>query len=33
MFTGKLDGISRSELKSIIEKNSGKTLSNVSKKS
>ena len=32
MFTGKLDGISRAEAKSIIEKNSGKIVSNVSKK-
>ncbi len=31
MFTGKLDGISRAEAKSIIEKNSGSTLSNISK--
>ena len=31
MFTGKLDGISRAEVKSIIEKNSGTTLSSVSK--
>ena len=31
MFTGKLDGISRAEAKSIIEKNSGATLSNISK--
>ncbi len=31
MFTGKLDGISRAEAKSLIEKNSGSTLSNVSK--
>ena len=31
MFTGKLDGISRAEAKSLIEKNSGITLSNVSK--
>ena len=31
MFTGKLHGISRAEAKSIIEKNSGTTLSNVSK--
>ena len=31
MFTGKLDGISRAEAKSMIEKNSGTTLSNVSK--
>ena len=32
MFTGKLDGISRAEAKSIIEQNSGKIISNVSKK-
>ncbi len=32
MLTGKLDGISRAEAKSIIEKNSGKILSNVNKK-
>ncbi len=32
MFTGKLDGISRAEAKSIVEKNSGKIVSNVSKK-
>ena len=31
MFTGKLNGISRAEAKSMIEKNSGTTLSNVSK--
>ncbi len=31
MFTGKLDGFSRAEAKSLIEKNSGTTLSNVSK--
>ncbi len=31
MFTGKLDGISRAEAKSLIEKNSGTTLSTVSK--
>ena len=31
MFTGKLDGISRAEAKSLIEKNSGATLSNISK--
>ncbi|MDC3043441.1 NAD-dependent DNA ligase LigA [Candidatus Pelagibacter sp.] len=30
MFTGKLDGISRAEAKSLIEKNSGSTLSSVS---
>ena len=29
MFTGKLNGISRAEAKSLIEKNSGKTLSSV----
>ena len=32
MFTGKLDGISRAEAKSLIEKNSGTTLSSVNKK-
>ena len=32
MFTGKLDGISRAEAKSIIESNSGKIISNVNKK-
>ncbi len=31
MFTGKLDGISRAEAKALIEKNSGTTLSSVSK--
>ena len=31
MFTGKLEGISRAEAKSLIEKNSGNTLSSVSK--
>ena len=31
MFTGKLDGISRAEVKSIIEKNAGTTISNVNK--
>ena len=31
MFTGKLNGISRAEAKSLIEKNSGTTLSSVSK--
>ena len=31
MFTGKLDGISRAEAKSLIENNSGTTVSNVSK--
>ena len=32
MFTGKLEGMSRAEAKSIIEKNSGKIVSNVNKK-
>ena len=32
MFTGKLEGISRAEAKSIIEQNSGKIISNVTKK-
>ena len=32
MFTGKLDGISRAEAKSLIEQNSGTIISNVSKK-
>ena len=32
MFTGKLDGISRAEAKSLIEENSGAIISNVSKK-
>ncbi len=32
MLTGKLDGMSRAEAKSLIEKNSGSTVSNVSKK-
>ena len=32
MFTGKLENISRSEAKSLIEKNAGKIVSNVSKK-
>ena len=32
MFTGKLDGISRAEAKSIVEQNSGKIISNVTKK-
>ena len=32
MFTGKLKGISRAEAKSLIEKNSGSIISNVSKK-
>ena len=31
MFTGKLDGISRAEAKALIEKNSGTTLSSISK--
>ena len=31
MFTGKLDGISRAEAKSLIENNSGTTVSNISK--
>ena len=31
MFTGKLEGISRAEAKSLIEKNSGNTLSSISK--
>ena len=31
MFTGKLEGISRAEAKSLIEKNSGTTISNISK--
>ena len=31
MITGKLDGISRAEVKSLIEKNSGNTLSTVTK--
>ena len=31
MFTGKLEGISRAEAKSIIEKNAGTTISNVNK--
>ncbi len=31
MFTGKLNGISRAEAKSLVEKNSGSTLNNVSK--
>ena len=31
MFTGKLDGISRAEAKSLIEKNSGSTVSNLGK--
>ena len=32
MLTGKLDRISRAEAKSLIEKNSGKIISNVNKK-
>ena len=32
MFTGKLEGMSRAEAKSIIEKNSGKIISNINKK-
>jgi len=32
LVTGKLDGISRAEVKSMIEENSGKTISSVSKK-
>ena len=32
MLTGKLNGISRAEAKSLIEENSGTTVSNVSKK-
>jgi DNA ligase (NAD+) len=32
MLTGKLDGISRAEAKSLIEENSGSIVSNVSKK-
>ena len=32
MLTGKLNGISRAEAKSLIEQNSGKIISNVSKK-
>ena len=32
MLTGKLNGISRAEAKSLIEKNSGKILSNVNNK-
>ena len=31
MITGKLDGISRAEAKSLIEKNAGRFVSNVSK--
>ena len=32
MLTGKLDGISRAEAKSLIENNSGKIISNINKK-
>ena len=32
MITGKLEGISRAEVKSLIEQNSGSIISNVSKK-
>ena len=32
MLTGKLNGISRAEAKSLIEQNSGKIISNVNKK-
>ena len=32
MLTGKLDGMSRAEAKSLIEQNSGSIISNVSKK-
>ena len=32
MITGKLEGISRAEAKSLIEKNAGRFVSNVSKK-
>ena len=32
MLTGKLDGISRAEAKSLIENNSGKIINNVNKK-
>ena len=32
MITGKLSGVSRAEVKSLIEKNSGKILSSVTKK-
>ena len=32
MFTGKLNGISRAEAKSLVEQNSGKIISNVNKK-
>ena len=32
MLTGKLNGISRAEAKSLIEKNSGKIINNVNKK-
>ena len=31
MFTGKLEGMSRAEAKSLIEKNSGSTVSTISK--
>ena len=32
MLTGKLNGISRAEAKSLIEKNSGKIINNINKK-
>ena len=32
MLTGRLDGISRAEAKSLIEQNSGKIINNVNKK-
>ena len=32
MFTGKLEGMSRAEAKSLIEQNSGSIVSNISKK-
>ncbi|MDC1224499.1 hypothetical protein N8Z31_03300 [Pelagibacteraceae bacterium] len=32
MLTGKLNGVSRAEAKSLIEKNSGKIINNVNKK-
>ena len=32
MLTGKLNGVSRAEAKSLIEKNSGKIISNVNKR-
>ena len=32
LVTGKLNGISRAEVKSLIEENSGKTISSISKK-